>query len=74
MNDKAAGKPGVKKCKACSFGPPDWQYRCRQCRNVFVMPAPKGPSDEKNRKCPKCGSADIERTDLVKSEACPPGG
>jgi hypothetical protein len=38
------------------------------------MPVPKGPSDEKRRVCPECKSADIERTGVVKAEACPPGG
>ncbi|OGN99097.1 MAG: hypothetical protein A2Y89_00430 [Chloroflexi bacterium RBG_13_51_18] len=63
-----------KKCTACSFWPPDWRYKCQKCRAVFTMPAPRGPADEKNRKCPECGGAEIQRTDLVKSEACPPGG
>ncbi|MBN1692191.1 MAG: hypothetical protein JW845_01380 [Dehalococcoidales bacterium] len=59
---------------SCPLGPPDWRYRCKQCKHVFLMPAPKGPSEEKNRKCTKCGSAEIERIDLVTSEVCPPGG
>ena len=67
-------KPNEENYAACSFGPPDWRYKCRQCKNVFTMPVPKGPSEEKSRTCPKCGSADIRRTDIVKSEVCPPGG
>jgi putative FmdB family regulatory protein len=66
--------PDENMCKACPLGPPNWQYRCRQCGFEFEMPAPKGPSEEKSRACPKCGSKDIERLDVVKSEACPPGG
>jgi hypothetical protein len=38
------------------------------------MLAPKGPSDERSRACPECNSKNIERVDIVKSEACPPGG
>jgi DNA-directed RNA polymerase subunit RPC12/RpoP len=67
-------KLNAKKCAACPLGPPDWQYICRRCKAKFTMPVPKGPSDEKGRVCPKCKSADIKRVDIVKSEACPPGG
>jgi DNA-directed RNA polymerase subunit RPC12/RpoP len=67
-------KLDLKKCDACSEGPPDWRYSCRECKNEFTMPAPKGPSEEKERACPKCHSKNIERIGLVKSEACPPGG
>jgi DNA-directed RNA polymerase subunit RPC12/RpoP len=66
--------PDAKKCLSCSFGPPDWQYRCLDCEREFEMPAPKGPSEEKNRRCPACNSQNIERQNVVKSEACPPGG
>ncbi|MGD9143453.1 MAG: hypothetical protein PVG61_06380 [Dehalococcoidia bacterium] len=66
--------PDTEKCKACSYGPPDWQYKCLDCTQVFKLPAPRGPSDEKNRRCPNCDSPNIERINVVKSEACPPGG
>jgi rRNA maturation endonuclease Nob1 len=64
----------AEQCSSCPLGPPAWRYRCRECRNVFEMPAPRGPSEEKGRTCPACKSHNIERTGLVKSEACPPGG
>lgn len=67
-------KPDEEKCAACPMGPPDWVYLCGECGVKFNMPAPKGPSEEKNRACPKCQSKNIERIDLAKSEACPPGG
>ena len=67
-------KPDVEKCNACSYGPPDWQYKCLDCNKKFKMPAPKGPSDEKNRGCPDCKSHNIKRINVIKSEACPPGG
>jgi DNA-directed RNA polymerase subunit RPC12/RpoP len=67
-------KLNEEKCLACKLGPPDWVYLCQDCKNKFTLPATKGPSDEKNRACPKCGSKKIKRVDLAKSEACPPGG
>ncbi|MFA5307944.1 MAG: hypothetical protein WC370_00475 [Dehalococcoidales bacterium] len=63
-----------KKCAACSLGPPDWVYKCEECGNEFTLPAPKGPAEEKSRVCPECHGKNIKRTDLVKSESCPPGG
>jgi DNA-directed RNA polymerase subunit RPC12/RpoP len=67
-------KADAEKCDACSYGPPDWQYKCLECSNIFELPAPKGPSEEKNRYCPACKSKNIERVNIVKSEVCPPGG
>jgi len=64
----------INKCSACSLGPPNWRYQCRECKNKFEMPAPSGPADEKSRACPICRGKNIERVSLVKSEACPPGG
>jgi putative FmdB family regulatory protein len=60
---------------ACAYGPPAWRYRCQKCGHKFEMAAPKGPSEERKRACPKCQSKDIKRLDtVIKSEACPPGG
>jgi DNA-directed RNA polymerase subunit RPC12/RpoP len=67
-------KPGITTCAVCQFGPPAWQYKCPECGHKFQMPAPKGPSEEKKRTCPKCHSQNIKRVNIVKSEACPPGG
>jgi DNA-directed RNA polymerase subunit RPC12/RpoP len=67
-------KTDANKYAACSYGPPDWQYQCLDCGKTFEIPAPKGPSDEKNRSCPGCKSRNIKRVDIIKSEACPPGG
>lgn len=67
-------EPDEEKCAKCPLGPPDWQYICHDCQNKFIMPVPKGPSEEKGRTCPKCGSANIVRTGIVKFEVCPPGG
>ncbi|HUT67026.1 MAG TPA: zinc ribbon domain-containing protein [Dehalococcoidales bacterium] len=67
-------KPDINSCSACPYGPPAWRYKCRECGHKFEMPAPKGPSEEKSRACPECQSKDIARVNIVKSEACPPGG
>ncbi|MBN1176463.1 MAG: hypothetical protein JXA51_02150 [Dehalococcoidales bacterium] len=67
-------EPDASEGIACPYGPPAWQYECNACGHKFEMPAPKGPTEEKNRTCPGCGSKDIKRLDIVKSEACPPGG
>jgi len=67
-------KLNTDKFAACPLGPPAWRYECRECGHKFNMAAPKGPSEEKKRACPKCQSKDIKRLNTVKSEACPPGG
>jgi DNA-directed RNA polymerase subunit RPC12/RpoP len=67
-------KDNLEKCAACPFGPPAWRYKCGECANEFEMPSPSGPTEEKNRTCPRCKSQNIARIDIVKSEACPPGG
>jgi len=59
---------------SCPIGPPVWQYRCRDCGHEFTMPVPKGPTEEKGRTCPECGSGNIEVVNVKASEACPPGG
>jgi DNA-directed RNA polymerase subunit RPC12/RpoP len=61
-------------CPVRAAGPPPWRYRCRACGAEFEMPAPKGPSEEKSRACPRCSSRDIEKQAVTRTEACPPGG
>ena len=41
--------------------PSQWQYECKDCKANFEMPVPSGPTEERNRKCPTCGSGNIER-------------
>jgi DNA-directed RNA polymerase subunit RPC12/RpoP len=67
-------KLNEEKCLACKLGPPDWIYSCGECGAKFNVPVPKGPSEEKEHACPKCRSKKIKRIDMVKSEACAPGG
>jgi DNA-directed RNA polymerase subunit RPC12/RpoP len=61
-------------CAKCSLGPPAWQYKCQDCDHEFEMPAPKGPSEERNRACPACKSRNLKVINIHKSEACAPGG
>ena len=51
-----------------------WDYLCHQCEFRFEMPVPRGPTEEKERECPRCGSRDIERLNVFDYTACPPGG
>jgi rRNA maturation endonuclease Nob1 len=41
-----------------------WEVKCRQCLSKFEVPVPKGPRDEKELKCPRCGSKELERLDV----------
>ena len=66
--------PDDTQCTKCSFGPPAWNYMCDNCKCEFEMPAPKGPTEERKRACPECGSMNIKVTSIHKSEACAPGG
>jgi DNA-directed RNA polymerase subunit RPC12/RpoP len=43
------------------YNPSTWQYSCHHCQAKFEMPVPSGPTEEQQRKCPLCGSNDIER-------------
>ena len=38
-----------------------WEYECQQCQNVFKLPVPSSPSQEKEIKCPECGGSHIHR-------------
>ncbi|MCK4273769.1 MAG: hypothetical protein KAW90_02670 [Dehalococcoidales bacterium] len=67
-------KPDKITCSVRPYGPPAWQYKCHECGHEFEMPAPKGPTEERSHTCPECHSKNIERLNIVKSEACPPGG
>jgi putative FmdB family regulatory protein len=43
------------------FDSSEWEYECRKCHNKFKMPIPKSPVEDKQRRCPACGSGQIER-------------
>ena len=44
-----------------SEGSPQWEYECQQCQNVFKLPVPSSPSQEKEVRCPACGGSHIHR-------------
>lgn len=49
-------------------GPPVWEYECQQCRNVFGLPVPGSPSQEREIKCPTCGGGHIHRLTIIGGE------
>jgi len=50
-----------------------WELTCRQCKSSFEVPVPRGPREEKELKCPQCGSEYIERI-AVSTHGPPPCG
>jgi DNA-directed RNA polymerase subunit RPC12/RpoP len=44
-----------------SEGPVVWECACQQCQNVFELPVPSSPSEEKGIRCPACGGGHIHR-------------
>ena len=48
--------------------PSSWKYECPHCKNTFEMPVPSGPTEEKQRRCPSCGSMDIKRLTVLAIE------
>ena len=40
---------------------PVWECVCQQCQNVFKLPVPDSPSQEKEIICPTCGSGHVHR-------------
>ena len=42
-----------------------WEYECQQCQNVFKLPVPSRPSQEKEIKCPACGGGHIHRLTAI---------
>jgi rRNA maturation endonuclease Nob1 len=50
-----------------------WELTCRQCKSNFELPVPRGPREEKELKCPECGSKEIVRREAL-SQAAPQCG
>jgi len=50
------------------IGPPPWEYVCYKCKTWFELPVPHGPDEEKEAKCPECGSTHIERLNVCSLE------
>jgi rRNA maturation endonuclease Nob1 len=51
-----------------------WQLTCHQCKSNFEVEAPFGPKEERELKCPDCGSKDIGRIEALKEDAPQCGG
>jgi rRNA maturation endonuclease Nob1 len=51
-----------------------WELTCRQCKASFEVPVPRGPREEKELKCTKCGSEYIERIEASTPSVPPCGG
>jgi putative FmdB family regulatory protein len=47
------------------FAQSAWKYLCHQCQATFELAVPSGPTEEKQRKCPTCGSQNIERLTVL---------
>ena len=39
----------------------EWEYQCQNCHNVFKLPIPASPSQEKEITCPECDGSHIHR-------------
>jgi len=48
-----------------SKGPPEWEYQCQQCGTTFKSPIGSSPTEEKEKKCPECGSRHIKRLTAI---------
>jgi rRNA maturation endonuclease Nob1 len=42
-----------------------WELTCHRCKSNFEVPAPCGPREEKELRCPACGSEYIERKETL---------
>lgn len=51
-----------------------WQMICNECKFNFEVQVPKGPTEEKLLKCPRCGSKHIQRNEPSSTVAAQCGG
>jgi len=51
-----------------------WELTCLQCKANFEVEAPFGPTEERELKCPHCGSKDIRRIEALNQDAPQCGG
>ena len=51
-----------------------WEFVCNKCKAKFEHSVPRGPAEERNIKCPKCGSKDLKNLSLCSLEAPHCGG
>ena len=41
-----------------------WEFDCHSCKTKFETNVPRGPKEEREIKCPHCGSKEIERLNV----------
>jgi DNA-directed RNA polymerase subunit RPC12/RpoP len=71
-----------KEASACALGDSPktpggdllWKYDCHECKITFEKPPPRGPKEERETRCPGCGSMDIERLNTGGLAETPCGG
>jgi rRNA maturation endonuclease Nob1 len=51
-----------------------WEMTCLQCKAHFEVEVPRGPRDEKNLRCPHCGSEKIAIREATSESAPACGG
>ena len=51
-----------------------WEYECCQCKTTFEKPPPRGPKEERETRCPGCGSMDLKRLNTGGLAETPCGG
>jgi len=51
-----------------------WELTCHKCKSNFEVPVPFGPTEERNLKCPHCGSKEIGRVEALNEDAPQCGG
>ena len=39
----------------------EWEYQCQDCNNIFKLPIPTSPEQEKEIICPECNGGHIHR-------------
>ena len=51
-----------------------WEFECHHCQTKFETSPPRGPKEEREIKCPYCGSKEIERLNVGNLAATACGG
>ena len=51
-----------------------WEMACSGCKAGFEVEVPRGPREEKELKCPHCGSKEIVRREAFGEDAPACGG
>ena len=62
-SDEAPVTPVLASCPLPG-APLMWEFDCHHCKNKFETNVPRGPKEEREIKCPHCGSKTIERLNV----------